>query len=47
VNWNDWNGNWHVSADGVENPDGWNDGNQVFSRNYLFSPVFVAGVFKT
>ena len=45
VNWND--DGWDVNANSVENPNRWNDSNQVFSRNYLFSPVFVAGVFKT
>jgi len=31
VNWND--GGWNVNANSVENPNRWNDGNQVFSRN--------------
>lgn len=32
VNWND-NG-WNVNANSVENPNEWNAGNRVFSRNY-------------
>ena len=36
VNWND--DGWNVNANSVENPNAWNDGNQVFSRNYCFSP---------
>jgi hypothetical protein len=36
VNWND--AGWNVNANSVENPNEWNDGNQVFSRNYCFSP---------
>lgn len=35
VNWND-NG-WNVNANSVDNPNDWNDGNRVFSRNYYFS----------
>ena len=31
VNWND--DGWNVNANSVENPNRWNDGNQVFSRN--------------
>lgn len=35
-----WNGDgWNVNANSVDNPNRWNEGNQVFSRNYLFSPV--------
>lgn len=34
VNWND--DGWNVNANSVENPNEWNDGNQVFSRNYCF-----------
>jgi len=43
VNWND--DGWNVNANSVENPNRWNEGNQVFSRNYCFSPVPFAGVF--
>ena len=31
VNWND--DGWNVNANAVENPNEWNEGNQVFSRN--------------
>ena len=32
-----WNGDgWNVNANAVSNPNAWNDGNQVFSRNYHF-----------
>ncbi|MFA6416499.1 MAG: hypothetical protein WCW56_03390 [Candidatus Paceibacterota bacterium] len=37
VNWND--DGWNVNANSVENPNDWNDGNQVFSRNCCFSPA--------
>ena len=30
---------WYVNANEVSNPNTWHDGNQVFSRNYCFSPV--------
>ena len=43
VNWND--GGWNVNANTVENPNRWNVGNVVFSRNYCFSSVLLAGVF--
>lgn len=43
VNWND--GCWNVNANSVENPNRWNDGNQVFSRNYYLSSAPVAEVF--
>lgn len=39
VNWND--DGWNVEANSVENPNRWNDGNQVFSRNCCFSPATV------
>lgn len=43
VNWN--NDGWNINANSVENPNRWNDGNQVFSRNYCFSPpTLVEGV---
>jgi hypothetical protein len=43
VNWND--DGWNVNANEVSNPNAWNDGNQVFSRNYCFSPIiFLVGV---
>jgi hypothetical protein len=37
-----WNGDgWNVKANSVENPDEWNAGNSVFSRNSLiFSRLF-------
>ncbi len=31
ANWND--DGWNVDANSVENPNEWNDGNQVLSRN--------------
>jgi len=37
VNWND--DGWNVNANSVENPNRWNDGNRVFSRNCCFSPA--------
>ena len=43
VNWND--DGWNVNANSVENPNRWNDGNQVFSRNCWFSPRLMAGEF--
>ena len=38
ANWNAENG-WNVNANSVENPNRWNAGNQVFSRNSSISPV--------
>jgi hypothetical protein len=35
ANWND--DGWNMNANSAENPNRWNDGNQVFSRNYCFS----------
>jgi len=33
-----WNGDgWNVNANSVENPNAWNDGNRVFSRNCCVS----------
>ena len=43
VNWND--DGWNVNANSVENPNRWNDGNQVFSRNCWFSPRLKVGEF--
>ncbi len=43
VNWND--DGWNVNANSVENPNEWNDGNQVFSRNCWFSPRLKVGEF--
>jgi len=43
VNWND--DGWNVNANSVENPNRWNDGNQVFSRNCWFSPRLIVGEF--
>ena len=36
VNWND--DGWNVNANDVTNPNTWNDGNQVFSRNSCILP---------
>ena len=49
VNWNAGNGGWNVNANSVTNPNRWNDGNQVFSRNccVLPSSYFGAGVFDS
>jgi hypothetical protein len=41
--WND--DGWNVNANSVENPNEWNDGNQVFSRNCWFSPRLGSGSF--
>ncbi len=42
VNWNSFNDGWNVNANSVENPDGWNDGNQVFSKLSSFnSSVYI------
>lgn len=38
ANWNADNGGWNVEANSVENPNRWNDGNQVLSRYSLLSP---------
>jgi len=35
VNWN--SDGWNVNANSVANPNEWNDGCQVFSRNCYFS----------
>jgi len=43
VNWND--DGWNVNANSTSNPNQWNDGNQVFSRNCWFSPRLMAGEF--
>lgn len=43
VNWND--DGWNVNANSVENPNRWNDGNQVFSRNCYLSSAQLAEVF--
>jgi hypothetical protein len=40
-----WNGNWNVNANPVDNPNRWNGGNQVFSRNSLFSPSLIGWEF--
>ncbi|MEX2014028.1 MAG: hypothetical protein WD896_01590 [Parcubacteria group bacterium] len=42
--WNAGNG-WNVNANSVTNPNKWNAGNQVVSRNYKFSSRFRAGEF--
>ena len=38
ANWNQGNGGWNVNANSVENPNRWNDGNQVLSRYSFLSP---------
>ncbi len=43
VNWND--DGWNVNANSVENPNRWNDGYQVFSRNCYLSSAQLAEVF--
>ncbi len=43
VNWND--DGWNVNANSVTNPNEWNDGNQVFSRNCCISPALPSGSF--
>ncbi len=53
ANWNSDLDGWNVEANSVENPNKWNAGNQVVSRNYNFSPalsrtgVFVYSLFPT
>ncbi len=44
ANWNADNGGWNVEANSVENPNRWNDGNQVLSRYSCLSPLFFGGV---
>ena len=41
VNWND--DGWNVNANAVTNPNEWNDGNQVFSRNCRMTSRYLAG----
>ena len=43
VDWND--DGWNVNANSIENPNRWNDGNQVFSRNFCFSSRLTVGEF--
>ena len=38
VNWN--SDGWNANASSVENPNKWNDGNRVFSRNCCILPLF-------
>jgi len=38
VNWDSFNGGWNVNANSVENPNRWDDGNQVFSKLSSFNP---------
>ena len=45
VNWND--DGWNVNSNSVDNPNEWNDGNQVFSRNYYFFSYIFVGVFAS
>lgn len=41
-----WNGDgWNVNANSVENPNRWNDGNQVFSPQLLFLSYLFGGNF--
>ena len=48
ANWNADNDGWNVEANSVENPDRWNAGNQVVSRNsYLFPSPLGGGFFAT
>jgi hypothetical protein len=44
ANWNSDNRYWNVEANSVENPNEWNQGNQVLSRYYLLSSVVRAEV---
>ena len=44
ANWNAGNG-WNVNANEVTNPNPWDAGNLVFSRNYCFSPRLTQGSF--
>jgi len=37
VNWN--SDGWNVNANSVTDPNKWNEGNQVFSRNCYFLPL--------
>jgi len=46
ANWNSDNGGWNINANSVENPNRWNDGNQVVSRYSFLSPPF-GGVFAS
>ena len=39
ANWNADNDGWNVEANSVSNPNRWNDGNQVVSRNSFLSPL--------
>lgn len=46
ANWNVNNGGWNVNANSVANPNEWNAGNMVMSRNYyFFSSTLYGGVF--
>jgi hypothetical protein len=45
ANWNGANDGWNVNANEVDNPNTWNAGNQVVSRNYIFSPAYLGGSF--
>ena len=45
ANWNADNGGWNVEANSVENPNRWNDGNQVVSRYPFLSLPSLGGVF--
>lgn len=47
ANWNSGNGGWNVNANSVENPNRWNDGNQVVSRYSFLSPPSLGGVFAS
>lgn len=43
VNWN--SSKWNVNDWDLDENGQWNAGNRVFSRNRIFSPVYLAGVF--
>ena len=40
ANWNSYYGYWNVEANSVENPNEWNDGNQILSRYCFLSSAF-------
>ncbi len=42
-----WNDGWKFNANPISNPNDWNADNQVFGRNYFFSPTAAVGVFAS
>ncbi|KKS12680.1 MAG: hypothetical protein UU70_C0036G0003 [Candidatus Yanofskybacteria bacterium GW2011_GWA1_41_6] len=42
ANWNAGNG-WNVNANSVDNPNAWNESNQVLARNFLRSRTLLWG----